>query len=137
MNRLIISVSLILCCVAPALAQQCLHESDETLEQQARRQQALRAARLVNTIQANQPGQWQRRYLNREELAAAPYVLEHPDSIRPLNLLPGQAISPGWELVLNVTTTGYWFMIRDKTDACGFAFISNTNGVIYRAEPIR
>jgi hypothetical protein len=28
-------------------------------------------------------------------------------------------------------------MVKDKTDPCGFAFISNATGVIYTAEPIR
>jgi hypothetical protein len=36
-----------------------------------------------------------------------------------------------------VATDGYWFMVKDKTDPCGFAFLSNTAGVIYTAEPIR
>ena len=56
MNQSIMLVALMLCCAAPAYAQQCLHGSDEAPEQQARRQQAVRAARVVNTIQANQPG---------------------------------------------------------------------------------
>ena len=41
------------------------------------------------------------------------------------------------ELTLDVNSTGYWFMIRDKPDPCGFAFISNQAGVIFSAEPIR
>jgi hypothetical protein len=32
---------------------------------------------------------------------------------------------------------GYWFMIKDKLDPCGFAYISNQAGLIFRAEPIR
>jgi hypothetical protein len=39
--------------------------------------------------------------------------------------------------MINVTDNGYWFMIKDKIDPCGFAFISNTTGLIYKAEPIR
>lgn len=46
-------------------------------------------------------------------------------------------IVPGWQLTFDRTETGYWFMIRDRTDPCGFSFISNENGVIYAAEPIR
>ena len=41
------------------------------------------------------------------------------------------------EAELNVFEAGYWFMIRDMTDTCGFAYISNQNGVIFTAEPIR
>lgn len=38
---------------------------------------------------------------------------------------------------LDVSDDSYWFMIKDKTDPCGFAYISNKAGVIYAAEPIR
>ncbi len=44
---------------------------------------------------------------------------------------------PGRQLVLDVTADGYWFMVKDKTDPCGFAFISNQNGLIFEAQPIR
>lgn len=32
---------------------------------------------------------------------------------------------------------GYWFMIADLADPCGFAYISNQAGVIFSSEPIR
>ena len=32
---------------------------------------------------------------------------------------------PQWKLTLDVTESGYWFMIKDTADPCGFAFISN------------
>jgi hypothetical protein len=137
MIQAIVFVALMLCLAVPAHAQQCLHSSDEAPDQQARRQQALRAARVVNTIQANQPGRSAQRYFSHEDLGASPYATRQPDSLKPFNLVPGQEVSPGWELILNVTDTGYWFMIKDKTDPCGFAFISNTTGLIYKAEPIR
>ena len=45
---------------------------------------------------------------------------------------------PAWvQLTLDVTTQGYWFMIKDKVDPCGFAYVSNQVGVILHAEPIR
>ena len=75
--------------------------------------------------------------MSHEELGASPYALKQPDSVKPFNLVPGQDVSPGWELILNVTDNGYWFMIKDKIDPCGFAFISNTTGLIYKSEPIR
>ena len=37
----------------------------------------------------------------------------------------------------DVTERGYWFMIKDKIDPCGFAYVSNQVGVIFNAEPIR
>jgi hypothetical protein len=137
MTRFITFVGVVLCCASYASAQECLHGSGEQPAQRARRQQALGAARLVNTIQANQPGRSEQRYLRHEDLATAPHVSRRPESVAPFNLAPGQEVAPGWELTLNVTDRGYWFMVKDKTDPCGFAFISNATGVIYTAEPIR
>jgi hypothetical protein len=51
--------------------------------------------------------------------------------------LPGTDILPGWTLMLDVGFNSYWFMIKDKTDPCGFAYVSNQTGLIYTAEPIR
>ena len=44
---------------------------------------------------------------------------------------------PEWQLTVDVAPNGYWFMIKDKTDPCGFAYVSNQDGVIFAAEPIR
>jgi len=136
MKRLIIAIGLGICVAGPAYAQQCLHGSDETPEQQARRRQAVTAARVVNTIQANQPGSAAKKYLRHDELAASSGSKQR-DSLPSFNFAPGQDVLPGWELKLEVTEDGYWFMIKDKTDPCGFAYVSNARGVIYGAEPIR
>ena len=138
MNRFIMFVGVALCCAGrPASAQECLHGSTERPEQQARRQQAVQVARVVNTIEANQPGRSPQRFLRHEELATSPYALRQADSVKPFNFVPGQEVVPGWELTLNVTDNGYWFMVKDKMDSCGFAYISNTTGLIYKAEPLR
>ena len=57
--------------------------------------------------------------------------------IKKISLAPGTDILPDWSLTLDVSDRGYWFMIADKTDPCHFAYISNQNGTIYTAEPIR
>ena len=44
---------------------------------------------------------------------------------------------PGWELRLDVTANGYWFSIKDKTDPCGLTFVSNQQGLILEAQPLR
>jgi hypothetical protein len=106
-------------------------------EQQARRRQALGVARAVNTIQANQPGARERRYLRHEELASFPFGEKQRELVRAFNFASNEEVLPGWELKLDVSPEGYWFMVKDKTDPCGFAFISNTAGLIYTAEPIR
>jgi hypothetical protein len=98
----------------------------------------LSATRNINNMQANQPGARASRYLHHEDLAGSPFVQKDASpSIKALNLTPGADILPGWQLTLDVADDTYWFMIKDKTDPCGFAFISNKNGLIYTAEPIR
>jgi hypothetical protein len=140
MTRLIL-MTIFSCAVAtPALAQQCLHGADETPQQKARRVQALSATRNVNNMQANQPGARGNTYLRHEDLASSPFA-QNPkqsgEAFKAFNLTPGEEILPGWELKLEVSDEGYWFMIKDKTDPCGFAYISNRAGLIYSAEPIR
>ncbi|MGH9374445.1 MAG: hypothetical protein ACRD15_23250 [Vicinamibacterales bacterium] len=116
----------------------CLHGPDSTPEQQARRRDALGATRNVNNMQANQPAARANRYLRHEELASSPFALkQNAPAFKKLNLTPGREILPGWELRLDVSDDSYWFMIKDTTDPCGFAFISNKAGIIYTAEPIR
>jgi hypothetical protein len=122
----------------PGPAQQCLHGQNETPDQQARRRAAVQAARAVNTLQANQPGAASGAYLRHDQLTSSPFAAKQTsDFFKSLNVTPGEELLPGWELKLDVTQDGYWFMIKDKTDPCGFAFISNTAGIIYTAEPIR
>jgi hypothetical protein len=133
----IISIALAFVSVAPGYAQQCLHGSNETPEQQQRRRQAVSVVRAVNSIQANQAGAAQKKYLRHEELATPPYATKRPESVKQFNFAPGEEVLPGWELKLDVMADGYWFMVKDKTDPCGFAFISNHSGIIYTAEPIR
>ena len=122
-------------------AQQCLHGTTESAEQALRKREALIATRNVNTIQANQPGSAKGLFLRHEELAGSPYASRMRestnDTAKRISLNPGTDILPNWELRLDVTQQGYWFMIRDKTDPCGFAFVSNQAGLIYHAEPIR
>jgi hypothetical protein len=119
------------------LAQDCLHGANETPEQRARRVEALAAARHVNTLQANRPDR-RGAYLDLAALAQlqAEQVTKRP-STKPYTFAPDAEIIAGWTLTLARTETGYWFMIKDTTDPCGFGYVSNEQGIIYRAEPIR
>jgi hypothetical protein len=124
----------------PAPQAACLHGPDAAAEQQARRRDALRATRTVNNMQANQAGAAQGRYLKHTELPNSAFARGRggqAEFFKKLDLTPGQDLLPGWGLTLDVTENGYWFMIKDKTDPCGFAFISNQSGLIYTAEPLR
>jgi hypothetical protein len=127
--------------IGTGYAQQCLHGASETSDQAARRRDALTATRSINTIEANQPGAASGSYLRHAELASAPYAStmrgSTSDVVTRISLNPNTDILPGWRLTLNVFEGGYWFMIKDTSDACGFAYISNQNGVIFTAEPIR
>jgi len=124
-----------------AIAQECLHGPTETAEQAARRREALTAVRNINNLEANQPGAANRSYLGADQLASSPYAArmrESPDAtVKRISLNPGTDILPNWQLTLDVTANGYWFMLKDKTDPCGFAFVSSQAGLIFRAEPIR
>lgn len=121
-----------------AVAQQCLHGADASAEQKGRKRAALSVARQINTLQANAPGRREKNYLDRAGLAveAARQAEKNPGA-NMLSFDAGAEVIPGWELSLDKTETGYWFMIKDQTDPCGFAYVSNQTGVIYTAEPIR
>ena len=124
-----------------AVAQQCLHEANETSEQAARRREALTATRMVNNLEANQAGNASRSYLRQVELGLSPFATRMRDStdevVRRISLNTFEEILPKWKLTLDVTPDGYWFMIADVSDPCGFAYISNQNGVIFSSAPIR
>jgi len=127
---------------APAAAQQrCLHGEGEAASEATRRREALTATRAINTLQVNQPGAASGRFLSHADLAESPYAQTMRESaselIRQMSLDPDTEILSHWKLTLDVTADGYWFMIRDTVDPCGFAYVSNQTGVIYTAEPIR
>lgn len=123
-----------------AYAQQCLHGPDETPEEAARRKDALAVTRLVNTAQANSPSATNGVYFQHGELATAPYIVKNRETnalLKRMSLEPNEEILPGWKLTLDVTRDGYWFMVKDVKDPCGFAYVSNRSGLIYRAEHLR
>jgi len=121
---------------SPAFAQQCLHGNAETPEQAARRKEALQVTRTVNNLEANQPGARSGKFLAQQELMSSPFAA-NSQTAKSLNFALDSDVTPGWQLTLSLTSDGYWFMVKDKTDPCGFAYISNQNGVIFNSEPIR
>ena len=141
LKQTILAVGWVVVFVPRVHAQQCLHGSEEAADQQQRRRQALNAVRAVNTLQANQAGAAQKKYLRQEELATElakiPFAGSRPEWIEQLKFARGEEVLPGWGLELDLTMDGYWLMVKDKNDPCGFAFISNESGLIYTAQPIR
>ncbi len=123
-----------------ALGQDCLPTYRDSAEYQMARRDAIRVARTINTLQANQPGRTSGRYLSQAELSIllsqwAPAAGD--EFLGRLNLEPGAQVIEGWRLRLDVTPRGYWFAIRKDNDPCGLAIISNEEGVILTAAPIR
>lgn len=137
MTRVLAAMTLVIAATTSAFAQECLHGPDASAEQKARKRDALTATRMVNNLQANRG---EVPPLSHEQLLTSRYAQGRggqTEAFKKLNFTPGAEILPGWELTLNTTQDGYWFMIKDKTDPCGFAYISNQTGLIYNAEPIR
>ena len=125
-----------------AFAQQCLHGPDESAEQAQRRRDALLATRTLSTLQANHAGRSGGHYARHDELLATAYAQttikqSTNETIRRMALNPTDDILPGWTLTLDVSSSGYWFMIKDKTDPCGFGFMTTQAGAIYTAQPLR
>lgn len=77
--------------------------------------EGVRLARIIHTLQARS-GAATKQYLSQQELR-----LEPPS---------------GWEVKLDVTSAGYWFMVKDTTDACAPAYMSNQTGIIFQAWPL-
>lgn len=125
----------------PALAQQCIPGAPLTPEQQARRKAGVRLTRAINNLEANQRGSRTQMYLRQVELGSSEFAKRATGATAELfgklNFTPGEELTPGWLLTLDVTAEGYWFVLKDKTDPCGFAYISNQNGLIYEAQPLR
>jgi hypothetical protein len=114
----------------PQPASACLHDAgQETPGQRDRKVAALGATRAINTAQSAHSAK-NKSYATREELAG------YLDGAR-YNLLPTAEIVPGFTLTLDTTPKGYWFAVVDTTDPCGFRFISNQDGLIFTAQPIR
>jgi len=124
-----------------ASAQQCAPGAPKTAEQTTRRKEGLAVTRTINNLQANQPGSRTHTFLRQIELPSSPFAARQTGTqaefLKKLNFIPGEELMPGWQLTLDVMADGYWFILKDKLDPCGFAFVSNQNGLIYNAEPLQ
>src|SRR5262249_14278384 len=96
----------------------CLHGRSEAPAQAERRKAALRLARELNTLEAAAHAQAQ-SYYTMTDLPGVPAV-------------PG-----GFRAQLSTDGASYTFSVKDTLDACGFAFFSDQEGVIYSGTPIQ
>jgi hypothetical protein len=97
----------------------CLHGSGETQPERVRRDGALRAAQRINTAQAKSQSE-ARKYLGIDGL---------PPEVR--------AVPEGFALTVVNDGRSYGIFIKDTLDQCGYAVVSDQEGVIYTASPAR
>lgn len=123
-----LSIAIVLAISASALASRaaltqgqaaCLHGATETDANKVRRQAALRLAQTINSAEA--------------------FALSETRKYQPLTGLPpvGIVTPEGFELKLTTDGNGYALSIKDKLDECGYAVMSDQDGVIYNAVPFR
>jgi hypothetical protein len=115
---------------AAANASTCLHApGTEAPDQAIRTRQALGLTRTINSAEAGfRAKAGTGGYGDLGQLVAYQFLKPPP---------AGGEYVPGFDLHLDLTGKGYWFSVVDTTDACGFRFISNQDGLIFTAEPIR
>jgi hypothetical protein len=97
----------------------CLHGPGETPADAARRQDAVRVMRAINTAQA-QAFAMNRTYLNFRDLTNS-----------------GLAARPvGFATQLTVEGSTYALLLKDTTDPCGYTLFSDQEGLIYVGSPL-
>jgi len=132
-----IMVTSILAPQTPGATAPCLHNpATESAEQVQRRRAAVGAARAINTLEANYAAANRGHYAQAADLEPLALAMARGAQLG-FSLRPGTDIVPGFQLTLDVTAKGYWFEIRDAMDACGFRYISNQDGLIFTAQPLR
>jgi hypothetical protein len=120
---------------SPAAGTACLHDpASESAEQLQRRRAAVGAARAINTLESKYAAAHQRQYAQAADLEQ--FAISSGGQIG-YSLRPGTDVVPGFQLTLDVTAKGYWFEIKDAMDPCGFRYISNQDGLIFTAQPLR
>jgi hypothetical protein len=113
-GALVLALSLLL--AAPAEAQRCLHDADESQADQTRREGASRVLREINLAQTR----FARERGNYVPLAEATNVTRIP---------------LGFAVRLTFDQWGYAVIAKDILDPCGFALFSDQNAVVYAGRP--
>jgi hypothetical protein len=102
--------------VAQNLAQNCLHGSDETVANRARRRQAIQYAAKVN--------------------AAEGMSVPRLQKYRPLDELPNlPALPAGFDIQFHTDGLTYTLSLKDTRDACHYAIFSDQDKLLYEAIP--
>jgi hypothetical protein len=117
----------------------CLNDV-ETQAERARRQEALQATRLINTVaaQARVLG----RYLSWSALAASSVVATMRTDGGTMGQLARRIAwgapepLPGWNMHFVAHDDAYAFRLRDVRDSCSFAYLSDESGLIWQGPAI-
>jgi len=107
----------LLCTPADLRAQQCLHGPDESAAERARRRAAVVFLQEVNAAQAR---------IQRERGSFVPLVEAVSLAAVPVGFVP-RLVFDRW---------GYVVTLKDALDPCGFALVSDHDGLIYEARPV-
>jgi hypothetical protein len=133
---------------APARAQAlgqarpCLHSGFELPAERTRREEALAAMRLINTLNANRGPDQGRPYLAWDELGRSDALASLRGSGGPIGELArkiqwgSDEPLPGWRVHYVAAEDGYAFSLTDVRDTCGFTYSSNDTGAIVEGEVI-
>ena len=147
MTRIMLSSALVLALSTSSatFAQKpaCLHqEGSEAQAERARREEALQATRLINTVTAQNQRFGSKRYLAWSEIADSGALATLRSDGGPM----GQLVRkirwgtpeplPGWNMHFVTSGDAYAFRLRDVRDPCGFAYLSDESGVIWEGQPI-
>jgi len=134
-------------CAGPALAQttECLHMGFESPTEVRRREDALAATRLINTVMgrtARLPNQ-QPDFPTWEALAASPSIATFRGMGGPMGELArriqwgSDEPLPGWEIHHVTGDSAYAFSLTDTRDPCRFTYHSNETGIIVEGHALR
>ena len=100
-------------------AQRCLHGADESVDQRARRQAAIRYLRDVNAAEAR---------LHQQRGTYGSLVEAEATGFRNVPF--------GFVARLTFDRWSYAIILKDVLDPCGFSFFADQDNVIYEAHPI-
>jgi hypothetical protein len=96
----------------------CLHGPNETSEQSARRERAVKVAQAINMAEVVVVGPMKPRYRRPDELSNIP------------------ALPQGFALHFTTDGASYAFSIKDTMDRCQFAIFSDQDKLVYAGTPL-
>jgi hypothetical protein len=127
---------------APAQARPCLHSGFEMPSERARREEALAAMRLINSLAGNRLPLPPRTYLSWDEIGRSDALASLRGSGGPMGDLARKIHwgtdepLPGWRLHYVAAADGYAFSLTDVRDSCGFTYSSDESRIIVEGVPV-